>query len=309
MTKKIIIDCDPGIDDAFLLAMAVASDAVDILGVTTTYGNVGLGHTTTNALRVLDWLGSDIPVHAGVERALLGPMVDASVYHGTTGLEAPRIGAPRRQATSRNGVSFLIDAVMGSDEKVTLIASGPLTNLAVALRLEPKIASRIERIVFMGGSTDYGNDSPAAEFNMLCDPFAAQIVLDSAVPKAMFGLNVTHKVIATPQEVGRMRGLGNETGEVFAEMAEFFAKVYRDRYGFAGSALHDPCTIAWLLQPDIFTMRAMRVDCETNSGLSFGRTVHDVWGIGGKPADTLVATDVDADAFFALMRDLFGRLR
>lgn len=307
MTKRIIIDCDPGIDDAFLLAMAVASEDIELLGVTTTYGNVGLGHTTNNALRVLDWLGSSVPVYAGVGRAILSNRVDAAAYHGETGLEAPQIGQPRRGAEAENAIHYLVRTLAGSPDKVTLVASGPLTNLAIALRLEPSIADKIEQIVFMGGSTDYGNDSPAAEFNLLCDPHAAQIVLDSGVPTVMFGLNVTHQVIATPREVERMRALGNRAGRVFADMAEFFAKVYRERYGFAGSALHDPCTIAWLLRPDIFETRAMRVDVETNSGLSFGRTVHDIWGLSGKPANAEVAIKADADRFFDLLRSLLAR--
>jgi purine nucleosidase len=309
LSKPIIIDCDPGIDDAFLLAMAVASNDLEILGVTTSYGNVGIQHTTTNALRVLDWLGVAIPVYAGVDRALLGPKVDAAEYHGATGLEAPEIGSPRRAPEGKNGVAFLIDAILASKQKVTLVASAPLTNIAMALRLCPAIAGNIEQIAFMGGSTDYGNDSPAAEFNMLCDPHAAQIVLDADIPAVMFGLNVTHQIIATPEEVGLMRRLGNDSGRVFADMAVFFEKVYKSRYGFAGSALHDPCILAWLLDPGIFTMRAMRVDVETNNGLSFGRTVHDIWGLSGKPANARVALQANAPRFFDLLRDLLRTLR
>lgn len=308
MAKRIIIDCDPGIDDAFLLAMAVASEEIEILGITTTYGNVGLSHTTNNALRVLDWLGSSVPVHAGVDRAILSGRVDAAAYHGETGLEAPEIGQPRRSAEAENAIHYLVRTLAGSPDKITLVASGPLTNLAIALRLEPSIANKFEQIVFMGGSTDYGNDSPAAEFNLLCDPHAAQIVLDSGIPTVMFGLNVTHQVIATPREVERMRALGNRAGRVFADMAEFFAKVYRERYGFAGSALHDPCTIAWLLKPELFETHTMRVDVETDSGLSFGRTVHDIWGLSGKPANAEVAIKADADGFFDLLCTLLSRL-
>lgn len=308
MAKRIIIDCDPGIDDAFLLAMAVASRDIEILGVTTTYGNVGLGHTTNNALRVLDWLGSAVPVYADVDRAILSSRVDAAAYHGESGLEAPQIGQPKRGAEAENAIHYLVRTLAGSSDKITLVASGPLTNLAIALRLRPSIAEKIDRIVFMGGSTDYGNDSPAAEFNLLCDPHAAQIVLDSGIPTVMFGLNVTHQVIATPRHVEHMRALGNRAGRVFADMAEFFAKVYRERYGFEGSALHDPCTVAWLLQPDIFQTRTMRVDVETNMGLSFGRTVHDIWGLGGKPANTEVAIKADAEGFFDLLLGLLGKL-
>jgi len=309
MNLPIIMDCDPGIDDAFSLAMAVASDELEILGITTTYGNVGLPHTTTNALRILDWLGADIPVYRGIDRALLGTLVDASEYHGATGLEAPEMGSPSSVPHTIDAVSFLISTLRATTRKITIVASGPLTNLAVMLRLAPDVASKIERIVFMGGSTDYGNDSPAAEFNMLCDPHAAQIILNADIPKTMFGLNVTHQVIATPARVQAMRNIGNESGRVFADMSVFFEKVYRERYDFDGSALHDPCTVAWLLQPELFETREMRVDVETNSGLSYGRTVHDIWDIAGKDFHTEVAIRADAEGFFALLTRLLAKLR
>lgn len=309
MTTPIILDCDPGIDDAFSLAMAVASPELDILGVTTTYGNVGLEHTTNNALRILDWLGADIPVFRGVDRALLGGQVDATEYHGESGLEAPQMGPPTSTEQEQDAVSFLIDTLRSANRKITLVASGPLTNLALVLRLAPDVTDKIEQVVFMGGSTDYGNDSPAAEFNLLCDPHAAQIVLSADVPKVMFGLNVTHQVIATPRQVQLLRDIGNETGQVFADMSVFFEKAYVERYGFEGSALHDPCTIAWLLKPALFQTRKMRVDVETNSGLSFGRTVHDIWNLTGMNNHTDVALQADADGFFELMRERLSRLR
>nr|WP_275078203.1 nucleoside hydrolase [Pseudovibrio axinellae] len=177
------------------------------------------------------------------------------------------------------------------------------------LRLAPDVASKIEQIVFMGGSTDYGNDSPAAEFNLLCDPHAAQIVLDADIPKIMFGLNVTHQVIATPQRVQAMRDIGNDAGRVFADMSVFFEKVYRERYGFKGSALHDPCTVAWLLKPELFATRKMRVDVETNQGISFGRTVHDIWNLAGKECNTEVALRADSNGFFELLNSLLVKFR
>lgn len=309
MAMPIILDCDPGIDDAFSIAMAIASDALDVLGITTTYGNVGLDHTTHNTMRLLDWFGSDLRVYRGIDRALLGALVDASEYHGASGMEAPEIGPSSRKAEKQDAITWMIETLRQTDKKITIVASGPLTNIAMVLRLAPDVIDKIEQIVFMGGSTDYGNDSPAAEFNMLCDPHAAQIVLEAEVPKVMFGLNVTHQVIATPREVELMRALGNDTGRVFADMSVYFERVYREVYGFEGAALHDPCTIAYLLDPSLFETRMMRVDCETNSGLSYGRTVHDIWNIAKKGAHTEVALKADADGFFELMRGLFATLR
>jgi purine nucleosidase len=307
--KPIIIDCDPGIDDAISLAMAVASPDLEILGVTTSYGNVGLDDTTNNALRVLDWLGSQAPVFRGVDRALLGAPVEASEYHGKTGLESPALGPPKRMAETTGAIHFLIDSILNYPGKVTLVALGPLTNIALAMRLEPRITPRIAEIVLMGGSTDYGNDSPAAEFNMLCDPHAAQIVFSSDAPIVMFGLNVTHQIIATRQEMTRIRALRTESAKLFGDMITFFEKVYIERYGFEGAALHDPCTIAYLLAPDIFNFRTMHVDVETNSGLSFGRTIHDIWGLTGKARNVSVAVGADAARFFDLLRNCLGNLR
>ncbi len=309
MKTKVILDCDPGIDDAFSIAMAVAADELDVLAVTTTHGNVGVDNTTNNALRILDWIGAKVPVFRGVDRPLLGSPIDAASYHGPSGLAAPELGPPNSVPQTQDAVSFMIDTLRSSDTKITLVASGPLTNVALLIRLAPDAIEKIDRIVFMGGSTDYGNDSPAAEFNMLCDPYAAQIVLDADVPKTMFGLNVTHQVIATPERVNAMRDLGNEAGNVFANMSVYFEAVYKERYGFEGAALHDPCTIAWLLDPSLFETRAMRVDVETNTGLSFGRTVHDIWNLANKGCHTDVALHANSDGFFALLNRLLAKHR
>ncbi len=304
----ILMDCDPGIDDAFALAMAHASADLEIEAVTTTYGNVGVHHTTDNALRVLEWVGSTAPVYRGVPQSLLTEPVDAASYHGATGLEAPGIPDTTREAEATDAVTFLIEHLRGVDEARTIVATGPLTNLAIALRLAPDLVERIAQVVFMGGSTDYGNDSPAAEFNMMSDPHAAQIVLTSGVPTVMFGLNVTHEVIATPSRIEALRDIGNDVGIEFAGMLDHFHGVYRDRYGFDGPALHDPCTIAWLLQPDLFTTEEMRVDVKTSAGLSYGRSVHDRWRIAGKRSNCTVALDVDADGFYTLLTDLIAQL-
>ncbi len=299
-TAPVLFDCDPGIDDAFALAIAHASAKLHIEAVTTTYGNVGLDNTTNNALRVLDWIGSDAPVHAGVQRSLLTKKVDAAGYHGATGLEAPGIPQPSHKPTSGDAVNFLIDHLRTVSEPRTIVATGPLTNLAMVLRLAPDVADKIDQIVFMGGSTDYGNDSPAAEFNMMSDPHAAQIVLESGVRTVMFGLNVTHQVLATPPRIAALNDLANNAGPVFAQMLGFFADIYRDQYGFDGPALHDPCTVAWLIQPELFETELMRVDVDTANGLSYGRSVQS--------PNCAVALEVDADGFFALLTRLVSQL-
>jgi len=308
MARPILIDCDPGTDDAVMLAMAVASPELEILGVVTTYGNVGIEHTSRNALRVLEWLGCDAPVRRGATRSLLSPRIDAAQFHGETGLEAPALGPPVGEALP-GGVEFLVDTLIGSAEPVTVVATGPLTNLALAIRLEPAILPRIDRIVVMGGSTDFGNDSPAAEFNLLCDPHAAQIVFTADVEIVMFGLNLTHQVIATPAEVAAVRAIGNESAEVFAGIMSKFEGDYVERYHFGGAAMHDPCTIAYLLDPEMFTFRRMHVEVDTNTGISFGRTVHDIWNWTGEPQNVEVAMTADSPRFFELLRGCLSRLR
>lgn len=207
--------------------------------------------------------------------------MNAANYHGASGLEAPGIPEPSWSTEPTDAVSFLISHLRTVDKPRPIVATGPLTNLAMVLRLAPDVIGNIEQVVFMGGSTDYGNDSPAAEFNMMSDPHAAQIVLKSGVPTVMFGLNVTHQVIATPAPIAALRSIDNSAEPVFADMSDYFAVVYRERYGFEGPALHDPCTVAWLLRPELFVVEPMRVDVDTTPGLSHGRSVHDRWGIAG----------------------------
>ncbi len=304
----IIIDCDPGIDDAIALAMTIASVELDLVAVTTTYGNVGIEKATKNALRILQSFDSNAPVYVGAHQAILGEAINAAAYHGPNGMEAPGLQESTRKPEHKHAVTFLIDELMQRPDKLTVVALGPLTNIALALRLEPRITGRINRIVLMGGSPDYGNDSPSAEFNMLCDPYAAQIVLASGIPIDMFGLNVTHKVIATPAEMAAIRKIGNASSTIVADMIGFFESVYVKRYGFAGAALHDPCTIAFLLQPQLFQMKAMHVEVDTNLGLNFGRTVSDIWGLTGRTKNVNLAMDVDSGGFFDLLRSRLSLL-
>lgn len=228
--------------------------------------------------------------------------------HGANGLDAPGVPDPTRALHSTDAVTFLIEHLRAVDRPRTIVATGPMTNLAIALRVAPDLVERVDQIVFMGGSTDFGNDSPAAEFNMKSDPHAAQIVLTSGIRTVMFGLNVTHQVIATSDRIAALRDLGNAAGAEFAAMLERFSVVYRERYGFAGPAVHDPCTVAWLLHPELFTTATMRVDIDTSPGLSYGRSVHDRWGLSGLPANCEVAIGVDVDGFFGCVVDLLARL-
>jgi purine nucleosidase len=299
--EKIIIDCDPGHDDAIAIMLALASPELEVLGITVTYGNVGLENTTRNAMVMREICNSSVPIFAGANAPLVRDRISAESVHGTNGLEGPDLPEPCAGLETMRAAEFIIQSVLEFPGQVTLAPVGPLTNIALAMRLEPSIIAKIKRIVLMGGSTDIGNWTPAAEFNILCDPHAASIVFSSGVPLTMFGLNLTHQVLATPERAERIRALNTRVSHFTAELLEFFKLAYQRRYDFAGPALHDPCVIAYLIQPDLFKLKSMHVEIDCADGPSFGRTVCDVWGVTGKPANCNVALEADATGFFELL--------
>jgi purine nucleosidase len=307
--EKIIIDCDPGHDDALAIMLALASPELEVLGITVTYGNVGLENTTRNALIVRELCRSSVPVLAGADRPLLRERISAESVHGTSGLDGPELPEPRGGLETKRAAEFIIESVLANPDQVTLVPVGPLTNIALAMRLEPRIVPQIKRIVLMGGDVFLGNWTPAAEFNIVCDPHAAKIVFGSGAPIAMFGLNVTHQVLATPPRVERLRALGTGVADTTVGLLEFFKLAYNRRYGFDGPALHDPCTIAYLINPALFALKSMNVQIETSEGPSFGRTVCDYWGVTGQPANAEVAIRADADGFFELLTERIKALR
>jgi purine nucleosidase len=298
---KIILDCDPGHDDALAIMLALASPELEVLGLTTTYGNVGLENTTRNALKIRELCGSSVPVFAGAPLPLVRSRISAEYVHGRSGLDGPALPEPTRPLETTRGVDFIIDTVLTHPGEVTLCPVGPMTNVALAMRLEPKIIPAIKEIVLMGGSTTMGNWSPAAEFNILCDPHAARVLFESGCPITMFGLNVTHQALALPQHIAAIRANGNRTSLVAAELLEFFKLAYQKRYGYEGPALHDPCVIAYLLEPELFKLERMHVAVDTTEGPSFGRTVCDLYHVLGLEPNANVAIKVDADAYFDLI--------
>ena len=297
----VILDGDPGHDDVMNVLLALTSPELHVLGLTTVFGNVGLTRTTRNMLITRELARSDVPVHAGVDRPLVVPTISAEAVHGASGLDGPHLPTPTRDIEGEHAVDFIVRTVREHPHPVTLVPTGPLTNIALALRLAPDIAQNVARIVWMGGSTDTGNWTPAAEFNALADPHAAHIVLTSGVPVTMIGLNASHQAIAHPARVQAFRDLGTPVGDFVAELLAFFADHHRERYGWDGGALHDPLTVAWLLRPELFKTRPMHVQLDLTDGPSQGRTVADVWNVTGHAPNADVMTDVDADGFFALL--------
>lgn len=303
----VILDGDPGLDDAVAWLLAFASPELQVLGVTAVHGNVGLPLTLRNTGTVLALAGSDTPYFSGADRPLVRSPLTAAAVHGASGLPAQNLPDALHGPQLEHAVDFMIRKVRELPGEVTLVPTGPLTNLALAFRMAPDLPEKIKEVVWMGGSTAQGNRTPAAEFNALADPHAAKIVFESGVPLRMVGLNVTMGCIATPERVAALRGLGNRAGAVSAELLTFYAGIYREKYGLSGGALHDPLALAAVIQPDLLDWQDMRVDIEIQEGLNFGRTVCDLYG-KGQDANARVAVGVNDPAFFALLLERLGRL-
>jgi purine nucleosidase len=310
--RKIIIDTDPGQDDAVAILLALGSPQdIDLLGITCVAGNVPLALTQTNARRVCEVAGrSDVAVHAGRAAPLRRPLVTSEHVHGKTGLDGPELWEPTMPLAEINGVDFIIDTLRREPAgTVTLCPLGPLSNIAAAFEQAPDIVERVQEIVLMGGAYfEVGNITPAAEFNIYVDPEAAEIVLTSAVPVTMMPLDVTHKALATRTRIEAIRALDTRVGHFTAEMLDFFERFDVEKYGSEGGPLHDPCVIAYLIQPELFSGRRINVMVETSSDLTLGMTVADWWGVTDRAANALFIGDVDSDGFFALITERLGRL-
>lgn len=309
MARTVILDCDPGHDDA--LAILLAARRLEVLGITTVAGNQSLEKVTTNALKVVELAGlTHIPVARGAAFPLVRPPRYAPEIHGETGLDGADLPPPAVAPIDRHGVDFLIDTVMTTDG-VTLIPTGPLTNVALALRKEPRIAHRIPEICLMGGSLTHGNVTPAAEFNIYFDPEAAHAVFSSGIPITMVGLNVTEQVLATPHRRAQIRALGTRVAGVVADLLDSYSRAVERAYGVAGGALHDPLAVAAVIDPHVLRFESMHVAVELAGVHTVGQTVCDDrflragarrdTGIRpGTPPNARVAVAVDADRFFEL---------
>jgi purine nucleosidase len=310
-SQKIIIDTDPGQDDAMAILLALGSPELDILGITAVGGNVPLALTEKNARKICELAGRpDIKVFAGASRPLVRKLVTAEQVHGKTGLDGPDLPEPTMPLQKQHAVDFIVETLMREPEgTVTLSPLGPLTNIALALNREPKIASRIKRIVLMGGGFfEGGNTTPAAEFNIYVDPHACDVVLKSGIDIVIMPLDVTHKALTTAARVAAFRNLGTRVGIAAAELLEFFERFDEAKYGTDGGPLHDPCVIAYLLKPELFKGRRCNVEVETSSELTMGMTVVDWWGVTDRPKNATVMRDIDADGFFNLLTERLGRL-
>jgi len=308
--RPVILDCDPGHDDALAIALAVVRRELDVLAITTVAGNAGLAATTRNAGRVLALLGrDDIPVAAGADRPLVREPWVPVEFHGESGLDGADLPEPARPPVDVTAVELTTRLLRAASEPVTLIATGPLTNIALLLHAAPGLRERVDTISLMGGSLGAGNTTASAEYNIWADPEAADTVFRSGIPIRMAGLDVTHQALMLPADVARLEGLGNRAGLVFADLMRFFAIHHRDRYGWEGPPVHDAVAVAWLLDPGLVDSRRLRVDVEVGDGLTRGRTVADHEGLAGQPPNAEVGLTIDREGLMDLIVDAVGRVR
>ena len=308
--RPIIIDCDPGQDDAINLLLAMSSpDELDILGITTVAGNVPLALTERNARQICDIAGrTDMKVFAGCERPMQRELLTAEHVHGKTGIDGVEITSPETPLGEQHAVDFIIEALSTTAEPLTLVPTGPLTNIATAIERAPAILDNVAEIVLMGGAMrEGGNHSPSAEFNILVDPHAADLVFRCGKPITVLGLDVTHQVLATPGRRDRIREINNDAGRATAGMLDFFNRHDTVKYGSLGAPLHDPCTVAFLLAPNLFEGKACNLTVETASELTMGHTAVDFWHVTDRPDNVTWIWSVDADGFYDLLIERLER--
>jgi purine nucleosidase len=311
MARKIIIDTDPGQDDAVAILLALASPELDVAGITAVAGNVPLALTEKNVRKICELAGRpEAKVFAGAVRPLVRPLVTAEYVHGKTGLDGPDLPEPSMPLQPQHAVDFIIGTIRNHpDGAITLCPLGPLTNIALALINAPDIAPKVREIVLMGGGFfEGGNVTPAAEFNIYVDPHAADVVFKSGIPIVMMPLDVTHKALTSRVRVDRFRAMGTRAGEATAALLDFFERFDEQKYGTDGGPLHDPCVIAYLLRPELFKGRHCNVTVECSSELTMGMTVVDWWHVTGREPNATVMRDIDDEGFFALLTERIGKL-
>jgi len=308
---SIIIDTDPGQDDAVAILLALASPELDVLGITAVAGNVPLPLTELNCRKTCELAGKpETKIYAGADRPMERNLVTAEHVHGSTGLDGPDLPEPTMKLQEQGGVDFIIETLRTRPENsVTLCALGPLTNIGLALQAAPDIAPRIKKLVMMGGGFfEGGNITPAAEFNIYVDPEAAKLVFASGIPIVMMPLDVTHKALTTQDRIDRFRQLGTKVGKATAELLEYFERFDEEKYGTDGGPLHDPNVIAYLLRPKLYSGREINVEIECQSQLTLGMTVADYWNVTDRPNNALFIQELAVDGFFELLFERLGRL-
>ncbi|KFJ08229.1 nucleoside hydrolase [Bifidobacterium tsurumiense] len=309
---KIILDCDPGHDDAMAILLAVGNPNIDLIGVTTVGGNQSLDKVTYNARAVLEKAqATEIPVHQGCGHPLVRPLEVAADVHGETGLDGVELPEPTRPLDQGHAVNWIIETIMNNEPgTITLVPTGPLTNIAMAVRLEPRIVKRVKEVVLMGGGYHVGNWSAVAEFNIKVDPEAAHVVFNESWPVTMVGLDLTHQALCTPEVQSRIDALGTDVSSFASGLMDFFREAYRNNQDFVDPPVHDPCTVAYLIDRSVMTTRRCPVDVELHGDLTLGMTVADLRGPepSAEQCHTQVAVALDFDKFWDLIIDAIKRI-
>ena len=300
---KIILDCDPGHDDAVAIILAGKNPKIDLLGITIVSGNQTLDKTVRNALNVTQHLGIDVPVYGGCSEPMVRKKVVAGDIHGESGLDGPVFPPLERKAEPEHAVNFIIKTLMESEGDITVVTTGPMTNLAMAMRMEPNIVPKIKQIVLMGGAIANGNVSPAAEFNIMADAEAAYVCFTSGRPMTMVGLDVTRKVLCYPEIVERMGRIGNRASKLFVDLMGHFCKTQKEVFGWEGGPLHDPVTLAYLIDPSVLNVKPMNVRIDIRSTESYGRTNCDPFDYLHLPHTADVAMDIDVERFWDIIEE------
>ncbi|MDC0329163.1 nucleoside hydrolase [bacterium] len=312
MPEQIIIDTDPGQDDAVAILLALASpDCINVLGITAVAGNVPLDLTVKNA-RIICELAkkTSMPIYSGCSKPLKRALVTAEHVHGKTGLDGITLPEPSMPIQELHAVDFIIDTIKNNpSDSITLCALGPLTNVAMALLKEPNIAKRVKQIILMGGAYfEVGNITPAAEFNIFVDPEAAKIVFNSGVKITVLPLDVTHKALISEERITAFKEINSPVGDAVAKWTNFFERFDKEKYGSKGAPLHDPCVIAYLIEPNIFDGRYVNVEIETGSELTRGMTVADWWKVTDREPNAMFIGGLDSDRFFNLLVERLSKL-
>jgi len=307
--RRIVLDCDPGHDDAVAMLLAHGSPAIDLVAVTTVAGNQTLEKVTRNALAVAELARIDVPVAAGCDRPLVRPPIVAPDVHGESGMDGPVLPTPRRAVDDRHAVDLIVETVLDAPPgEITLVPTGPLTNVAAAARKEPRIVPRVREVVMMGGAYHGGNRTPVAEFNVLADPEAAHVVLGAAWPVTMVGLDLTHQAVATPDVRARLAGLGTGPARFVGELLDFYGATYAATQSFPYPPVHDPCAVAHVADPEVLTTRRAPVDVELTGTLTTGMTVVDLRGDEPAECRTQVAVTLDHARFWDHVVDALRRI-
>ncbi|WKR20514.1 uridine-preferring nucleoside hydrolase UriH [Actinomyces israelii] len=315
MATKMILDCDPGHDDAIAILLALGSPEIDLLGITTIGGNHSLEKVTYNARALCELAGHpEMPVHAGCMKPLVREAIDAAYIHGETGLDGVELPEPSRPLPEQHAVTWLIETVMSHEPgAITVVATGPLTNIAVAARMEPRIVGRIKEIVLMGGAYGVGNATPVAEFNILCDPEAAHIVFNETWPLTMIGLDVTHQALCTSEVQKTISSASPKLADAVNGLMDFFRSTYQDQEAFPDPPTHDPCAVAYVIDPALIPTRRCPIDVELRGELTYGMTVADMRALAESPdvggsCTSQVGVGLDVGRFWALVADALARL-